>query len=407
MGFDPLTAKGMPLYRQLRNWSQLNVRPYDPLTVAPYTRARIIVLNALEMEGIAFSHQFARHVRDPDLKRSLALIRRIEQQQQKAINWLIPAEESTLLLTIALAQAAVDLTAHLAQAEPDPDLRALFDFCLVEDFDHLFRFANVLHMSEGKRAEDIVGHLTEITPGRPTIAEHRHPYDDLHQPLQLSQDALTSMLHVMTLLALEQQAMQYYMHAGNRLAEPVARGLYQEIAEISEQHVSLYESLLDPAASWLQRLVLHEYHECYVYYSLLQDERDPRLRGLWESHLEMEIEHLQFACKLIDQYEGRDARAFLPAEAPPPMRFQSNQDYVRAILAQQVDLTVRDTELVSLHQLPPDSRYVQYQRAVNGKGEVPSQLVINEHIARTGQDYRWERAPNPVPRLRDRDWPSR
>jgi len=80
---------------------------------------------------------------------------------------------------------------------------------------------------------------------------------------------------------------------------------------------------------------------------------------------------------------------------------------VRAILAKQVDLTVRDTELVCLHQLPPDSRYVQYQRAVNGKGEVPSQLVINEHIARTGQDYRWERAPNPVPRLRDRDWPSR
>ena len=36
---------------------------------------------------------------------------------------------------------------------------------------------------------------------------------------------------------------------------------------IEEQHVSQYESLQDPHATWLEMLLLHEYTECYLYYS--------------------------------------------------------------------------------------------------------------------------------------------
>ena len=35
-------------------------------------------------------------------------------------------------------------------------------------------------METGVKAEDIVGRYTEIMPGRPTIAHHRHPFD-IHQ----------------------------------------------------------------------------------------------------------------------------------------------------------------------------------------------------------------------------------
>ncbi len=94
MGFNPLEEKGIPVEKQPRDWSTLNIKPYDKNAVHPYTKCRIIVMNGAEIEGALFSHQFARHAQDPELKRQLAMARRIEQQQQKMINWLTPPDES-------------------------------------------------------------------------------------------------------------------------------------------------------------------------------------------------------------------------------------------------------------------------------------------------------------------------
>jgi hypothetical protein len=83
----------------------------------------------------------ARNTADPKIKQQLALIRRAEAQQQKAINWLIPGDESTLEVTIGYEQVAVDLTAWIAQHEPDAYLRQIYEFGLLEDFDHLYPLA--------------------------------------------------------------------------------------------------------------------------------------------------------------------------------------------------------------------------------------------------------------------------
>lgn len=402
MAFNPLQEKGIPLDKQLRNWSELNVRPYDKHQVDPYTRTRVITLNGIEVESILFSHQFARHTIDMDLKRALAFTRRIEQQQQKAVNWLIPADESTLEVTIGYEQVAVDLTAYVARNEPDPYIKQAFDFGLLEDFDHLYRYADLMDMLEGKKAEEVVGYLTEIFPGRPTISEHRHPHDDVRQPMDRKRADPLSILHVMTVTAAEQQTMNFYMTIGNRPLEPLARGLYLEIAQIEEQHVTHYESLLDPRASWLELEVLHQYNECYLYHSFMSEETDSRLKQLWELHLNMEIGQLQNACDLLRKYENRDPEEFLPSKLPEPIHFESNKDYVRQVLASQVDLTGQETEFVSMAKLPNDSRYARYQNTVNA-GTVPSQQVIQDYIERHGQDYRLEtEGPHPVERFRDR-----
>jgi len=86
MGFNPLAERGIPLDRQLRHWSDLNVTPYNPREVDAYTRTRIITLNGIEVESILHSHQFARHSDHLPTKQLLAMIRRTEQQQQKAVN---------------------------------------------------------------------------------------------------------------------------------------------------------------------------------------------------------------------------------------------------------------------------------------------------------------------------------
>jgi hypothetical protein len=89
MAFNPLQERGIPIEKQFRNWSELNVEPYRKEQVHPYSRCRGIVMNGIEVEAVMFSHQMARNTLDPEVKKQLALVRRAEQQQQKSINWLI------------------------------------------------------------------------------------------------------------------------------------------------------------------------------------------------------------------------------------------------------------------------------------------------------------------------------
>lgn len=398
--FDPLTERGIPLSRQIRNWSELNVQPYDTEAVHPYTRTRVIVMNGIEVESIINSHQTARRITDVKLKQHLAMTRRVEQQQQKAVNWLIPGQESTIANTIGYEQVAVDLTAWIARNEPDPYLKQVYEFGVLEDFDHLYRYANLMDlMGEGRKAEEICGGLTEITPGRPTIFEHRHPHDDLRRPMTKQAAERQSMLNALTVTASEQQTMNYYMNVGNRPADPIARGVYLEIAQIEEQHVSHYESILDPAMSWMENLLLHEFNECWMYWSFMTTEVDPRIRQVWELHLAMEVEHFQLAWELMKEIDRRDPRELLPdTTLSNPLTFEENKQWVRAVLADQVNLTGYDSQFVPVGDLPEGHRYFEYQSMVNAGGS-PTETVIAQHVQQFGDEYRFESdGDNPVRR---------
>jgi hypothetical protein len=248
MAFHPLQEKGIPFERQVRNWDELNREPYDKNGVHPYTRTRIILMNGIEVEAALFGHQMARQADAYDLKQKLAQVRRIEQQQQKTIHWLIPADESTREATLGYEQVAVDLTAWLAQTEPEENVRNALNFALIEDFDHL---------------------------------------------------------------------------------------------------------------------------------------------------------HL--AAELLDQDEGRDAESLLPSELPELIRFQSNKQYIRSILAAQIDLTADGNMYTPVEALSDSARYFTWQRLVNVDGSAPSQRVIEERIDRHGTDYRLEtEGPHPIAELRAR-----
>jgi rubrerythrin len=403
MAFNPLKEKGTPMDKQIHTWSQMNVKPYDKEKVHPYTRCRGILMNGIEVEGAIFKHQFARHTSDPDLKREIGFIRRTEQQQQKMVNWMIPADESILEVTLGYEQVAVDLTAFLARTVTDPYVKQIFDFGLLEDFDHLYRYSNLLELTDGVKPEKIVGKYTEIMPGRPTIAEHRHPYDEIRKPVDRTKGDPKTTLYILTLLAGEQQTMNFYMNVGNRIADHIGRGLYLEIGQIEEQHVSQYESLLDPRASWFEMNVWEEYNECYLYHSFMEQETDAKAKKTWEMHLNMEIEHLRIASEMMKKYEKVDPAEFLPANLPEPIIFESNIDYVRDVLANQVDFTALETEIIPMSELEKDARYHKFQKTINAGG-VPSEKVIEEIIDRDGKDYRWElKGPHPVEKLRQKE----
>jgi hypothetical protein len=399
---NPLQEPGIAVEEQLRPWSELNVAPFDKESVHPYTRTRVILMNGVEVESIMFSHQFARHTDNPEILRALALSRRVDQQQQKVVNGLNPGDQTPLETTIGYEQVAVDLTAWLARHEPDQMLKQALDFALLEDFDHLYRYADLYDLIDGKDAAKLTQHLTEITPGRPTFAHHRHPYDEIRGHYSTHTVDPLSRMHVMTIVAGEQQTMNFYMNHGADFMEPIARGLYAEIAQVEEQHVSHYESLLDPLDSWLQQLVFHEYNEVYLYWSMLQQETDPRIKAIWELHCNMEIGQLHAAGELLRKFEGQDPEEILPPELPDtPVTFEPNKDYVREILATQYDLRTDGMEYVRIDDLPSDHRYFRFQDRMNGRG-APSEQVVNEDRARRGAgEYRDETdGQSPIEELR-------
>jgi hypothetical protein len=398
---NPLEEKGIALEDQFRSWSELNVTPYDKLDVHPYTRTRVILMNGIEVESIMFSHQFARHTDNLEIKQALALARRADAQQQKVVNGLNPGDQTPLETTIGYEQVAVDLTSWLARHEPDPMLKQALDFALLEDFDHLYRYANLYELLNGRNAAELTGQLTEITPGRPTILEHRHPHDDVRGHFETHTVDPLSRMHVMTIVAAEQQTMNFYMNHGTDWVEPIARGLYAEIALIEEQHVTHYESLLDPLDSWLKQLVFHEYNEAYMYWSVLQNEEERRIKSIWELHLDMEIGQLQAACELLRKYEGIEPEEILPPSMPDtPVTFEPNKDYVREILATQVDLRADGVDYVPDSSLSADHRSRRYREVVNAGG-APSEMVIDENRAAHGREFRDETdGPHPVAALR-------
>ena len=386
------------------NWNAIAVKPYDKNSTGPYTKTRVILMNGTEFESNWFLHQFNRHCTNNELRRVIAGVRRQEQQQQKRISALKPIDETILETTIGYEQLAVDLTAELAKKEPNPFVKAQLDFALLEDFDHLYRYANLLDMEEGVHAERLVGGYTEITPARPTVAEHRHPNDDVRLYINCWQDSLTTRLNTAIITAAEQQTMNYYMNVGSFYHSDLGRKLYTEIAMIEEQHVTGYGSLMDPSSTWLECWVMHEYTECYLYYSCYEDESDERIKKIWLSHFEEELTHLKIASEMLKKYEGREWTDLFVggADFPSLLKLHENKEYVRDVI-KSVRLTGYKETMIKIDALSENAEFFKYQRQVNGQiSQVASHNVIEKRIKKFGEDYRFEVKANPEKTLRDR-----
>ena len=106
------------------------------------------------------------------------------------------------------------------------------------------------------------------------------------------------------------------MNIGTFYDSDLGRRLYQEIGMIEEQHVTQYGALLDPGMTWLENLLLHEYTECYLYWSCVEDETDLHIKKIWKQHFEQECSHLHAAEALLKQYEGKEACQIIPDGDP-------------------------------------------------------------------------------------------
>ncbi len=370
MSLDLLRDRGVPVSRQHFSWTDMVQPPISKLDTDAFTRVRIILMNGIESEANRFSHALARLY--PRLQPALAVLRRAEQHQQTLVNWLLSSDHSPLETTIAFEQVAIEVTAAIAQREPDDYIASIMRFGLLEDFDHMYRFSALMDRLIGQDANAILQSYTDILPGRPTALEHRHPLDDLRTPYEREFAKLLTKLHTLTIAASENQTHDYYMTIGPMFPDPVARQLYAEIASIEEQHTTQYECLIDPHESGLEKLLLHEACEAYNYWSCVQAEDDPRIRKIWERMLEYELGHVQHIAQLFEEIERRDAAEVLTEKIRQPVEFSSQRTYVREVLRRELMLSAYGAELVQRRQEPDRTRH--YRAHVNAD-DVPSNIV--------------------------------
>jgi hypothetical protein len=383
MSLDILHEKGTPLDSQRFSLRDLVQPTTSKLDDDAFTRVRVILMNGIESGSVRFQHSCARV--NSDLRLHLAKVRRIDHHQQTIVNWLLPADLSPLETTIGFEQTAIEVTASVAQNEPDPYLAEVHRFGMLEDFDHLYRFSALYDRVAGGDANQILNSYTDIMPGRPTSVEHRDPEDDLREPYNRATAEPISKLNAYTIMSGEHQTRDYYMTIGPMFADPLARLLYAEIASIEEQHVTQYESIIDPNETWLEKWLLHEATEVYNYYSCMQYETNPRIRSIWERFLSYELGQLNYVSELFKQFENRDPAEVLPAVLPEPIKYQSHRDFVRQVLNNEVDLRARGTQFIHKDQERSDSPSYIYREHLNSAGS-PSEIVAAGYIWAPGTE---------------------
>ncbi|HVJ18869.1 MAG TPA: hypothetical protein VM686_25790 [Polyangiaceae bacterium] len=383
MAIDLLRDRGTPLDQQRFTWKELVQAPYSKLDDDAFTRVRVILMNAIEAEAKRFGHACGRMNRE--LQRELAAIRRIEQHQQTMVNWLNPADQSVLETTIGFEQAAIEVGAAVALAEPDPYLAQVYRFGLLEDFDHMYRYAALMDRVEGKDANTLLQSYTDILPGRPTKIAHRAPTDDLRTPYDRERAELVTKLNALTLVSGEYQAHDYYMTVGPTYSDPLGRQLYAEIASIEEQHVTQYESIIDTRETWLEKWLLHEVNEVYNYYSCVEYEDNKRIKAIWERFLDYELGHVHYVAELFERVEGRDAAEVIAARLPPPIAYESHREFVRETLRNETHLTASGPHFIPFAQEPIDGASVAYREQLNADGS-PSQTVAMGYVWAPGTE---------------------
>jgi hypothetical protein len=381
MAFNLFDSKGAALDQQRFTWRDMVGKPISKLDDDAFTRVRVILMNGVEQESQRFQHFSSRQL--GELRPHFAKVRRVEQHQATTVNWLIGADHSPLETTIGYEQAAIEITAAVAQREPDPYLAQNYRFGMLEDFDHLYRYTALMDRMEGKDANNILQSYTDIMAGRPTVDEHRAPEDDIRNHYDATKAEAITKLHALTIVAAEFQVNQYYLNVGPQFADPVARQLYAEIASIEEQHVTQYESMLDPNETLLEQWLLHEATEVYNYYSCVQQESNPRLKAIWERFLDYELGHFHYVAELFKKYEKRDPQEIFSGDLPEPIAFASQRDFVREILLKEVDLRTNGTEFVD--KANESQASIEYRRHMNAQGS-PSENVASGYIWTPGTE---------------------
>jgi len=228
---------------------------------------------------------------------------------------------------------------------------------------------------EGRDANTVLQSKTEINPGRPTYREHRDPHDEIKKPYQKKTASILTKFQALTALSMEEKSLNLYMRIGPTFGDPTARQLYAEVSSLKEQHITSYESMVDPEETWLEKFLLHKANEVYQYSNCLGNEINPRIRNIWERFLDYKLGQLQAAMELYKQIEKKDPLEILPEELPLPPEPLDHKDFIHD-LNNKMKTEIKDIE---------NKWTLKYRGQVNAEGS-PSEVISSAYTWKPGTE---------------------
>ena len=363
--------KGVPLERQHFTWRELVQKPISKLDDDAFTRVRVILMNGIETDAMRFQHGCAR--RNLELQAAAwPEVRRVEQHQATMVNWLIGADHSPLETTIAYEQVAVEVTASVAQNEPDAYMAQVYRFGLLEDFDHLYRYSALLDRLEGKDANNILQGYTDVVPARPTAGRAPRATGRYPQPVRPGRRA----------------AHEDPRHDDHRRGVPDARLLHEHRADLRRpgRAAAVRRDRLDRGAARHAVRLAHQ-PAGKLARALAHSTRRWRrtrttpawsrrrirgIRAIWERFLDYELGHFHAVAELMQVDGKRDPEELFGAALDRRIEFKPQRDFYRAVLDTEVDLRAKGPAFVPA-ALESDAT-LEYRRHVNSAGS-PSTVV--------------------------------
>ena len=378
------------LEAELCSLNECSGAPGEPVT-GYYPRLKSLLLEAVLQKCIRFSQETEALLGDTGLRRDLALLRRVEMEQAFRVRshlafFCHDAEECLYRAALLLETGAA-----LAQRMEDHLLRQTIHFLLPEFLEILYRLAQLLRYQRDESPSAILERYPEIMPGRPLALCHRHPEDDVGAPWPEMgpEDELSCILLIAAVEAFQSACDQAAFHAQDSLE----RGLMQELSLLAEQHRTLLSSLCPDRPPLIQLRELHAVL-CWL--------RDAAPQGGEKDAVNEQGQRGNAYLERLTVW----VRILYPdapeITIPPPLILGPSKGYVRDSL-QTIGHTLRLGRPVPRTSLSPDGTYARYQRRLCPDfKELPSHQVVQQIIAQTGQDERYEIALHPIPSLRDR-----
>jgi hypothetical protein len=129
---------------------------------------------------------------------------------------------------------------------------------------------------------------------------------------------------------------------------------------------------MDPTESIMEKWLIHEATEIYNYFSCMEQETNPRIKEIWTRFLDYELGHMHVACEFFKKIEQRDPQELLQGSLPKMVEFKSQRDFVRKVLANEVDLRTDGANYVD--KAEESSASLKYRKQMNSEG-VPAEVV--------------------------------
>jgi hypothetical protein len=307
--FDPLDHPGLPIEQHGRHWRELDVEPIDVRATDSDTRGRISAMRAIEAAATLFDRELTRRCPDDDARRAVSGQGDCAFGRRRHVAALQPSGNA-LQNAVGSERAAFDLVIWAARNELEPGRVLAFRRQAGRHLTRLRAYAELADRSGVEGADRIVGEVGDLlsaSSAGPPMRRRRssQPVARAPRPISLLDDWAVHAAH-------QQIAANPGRDARPAPATPTAAGLQRGGWPA------------DTGLDGWERLVVHESATCYVYYSFLTQESDPRLRAMWELHLQMGLAHLRTAGDLLRQHTGRDPQEVVGEGLPEPAAWASS-----------------------------------------------------------------------------------